>query len=270
MRHPRNGAKHPLDGGSSSRSGSSSSSGDSGRPDRGWRGRALRVVVPAAAVVLVGAVVAAWALLQPHVEHNEPAGRPVVAFVGNSFTGGSEMDSGASSRWPAIVSKKLHVSDTVITAGSSGYVHPGVGLATFGDLAKKVPHDAAAVVILGSDDDASEPYDQIKDAALATFATIRRDAPHARILVIATFWVDSTPPEGILTSRDAVRDAAAEANLTFVDPIAGGWLGADPSVTIGADGLHPTDAGHAELAQHIEPLLAALLKTPAPSPSPSL
>ncbi|MEO8907925.1 MAG: SGNH/GDSL hydrolase family protein [Microbacteriaceae bacterium] len=250
MRHPQTGAEHPLDRGRMAR--------------HARRKRALRIAIPVAAVVAVGALVTSWALLQPHVEHNRPAGQPVVAFVGNSFTGGSAMDSGASSRWPAIVSEELGLSDTVITAGSSGYVHPGVGLATYGDLAEKVPSDAAAVVILGSDDDASEPYDQIKAAALATFATIRREAPHAQILAIATFWVDSTPPEGILTSRDAVRDAAADAHVDFADPIASHWLVADPSVTIGADGLHPTDAGHAELAQHIEPLLAALLKRPAP------
>jgi lysophospholipase L1-like esterase len=52
--------------------------------------------------------------------------------------------------------------------------------------------------------------------------------------------------------------------VDFVDPLADGWMVDDPSKTIGADGLHPTDAGQRELAQRIEPVLAALLAEPAP------
>lgn len=241
------------------------SRGDRRHPrDRQWRRRARRISIPIAAGILVVTLAACWVLMQPEIEHTAPAGRTMVTFLGNSFTGGSLMDSGPTSRWPALVSEKLDVSDTVVTADASGYVTRGIGFATYHDLADDVPADSAAVVILGSDDDASKPYAKIKSAALAAFATIRERAPHARILAIATFWVNSTPPQGILTSRDAVRDAAAEAHVSFVDPIAEHWLVADPSVTIGSDGLHPTDAGQRELAHRIEPLVAALLKQPAP------
>jgi lysophospholipase L1-like esterase len=217
-----------------------------------------------ASAIVIAALAATWGLIQPEIEHTEDAGSTVVAFLGNSFTGGSLMDSGPTSRWPALVSKRLGLSDVVISSDASGYVTRGVGFATYRDLAKDVPADAAAAVILGSDDDASKPYAKIKAAALTAFATVRARAPHARILAIATFWVNKHPPEGIITSRNAVRDAAAEAHVDFVDPLADGWMVDDPSKTIGADGLHPTDAGQRELAQRIEPVLAALLAEPAP------
>jgi len=234
------------------------------KPDRRLRKRMRRLDLLVAAAVVICALAATWALIQPEVEHTEAAGNTVVTYLGNSFTGGSLMDSGPTSRWPAIVSKELDLSDVVITSDASGYVTQGVGFATYGDLADDVPQDSAAVVILGSDDDASKPYAKIKAAALATFATIRERAPHARILAIATFWVDKHPPAGIITSRDAVRDAAAQAHVTFADPIGQGWMVDDPAKTIGADGLHPTDIGQEELAERIEPLLAGVLAKPAP------
>lgn len=233
--------------------------------DAGRRNRARRIAIPVSAGILIVTLAACWVLMQPEIEHTEPAGRTMVTYLGNSFTGGSLMDSGPTSRWPALVSDRLDVSDTVITADASGYVTRGIGFARYRDLADDVPAASAAVVILGSDDDANKPFEQIKSAALTAFATIRLHAPHARILAIATFWVNDNPPAGILKSRDAVRDAAAQAHIEFVDPIAEHWLVADPSVTIGSDGLHPTDAGQRELAHRIQPLVAALLKQPAPS-----
>lgn len=223
------------------------------------RKRARRIAIPTAIAVLIAALAATWGLIQPEVERTAPAGHTLVTYIGNSFTGGSLMDSGPAHRWPALVSQKLNLSDVVITSDGSGYVTPGVGFATYEDLAQEVPADSAAVVVLGSDDDASKPYESIKQAALDTFATIRARAPHARILAIATFWVVKDPPADILKTRDAVRDAAQEADVQFVDPLADGWLVDDPSKTIGADGLHPTDVGQAELARRIAPRVASLL-----------
>ena len=40
----------------------------------------------------------------------------------------------------------------------------------------------------------------------------------------------------------------------FVDPIAEGWFVGRPDL-IGADGIHPTDAGHAYMAARIAPLI---------------
>ena len=44
----------------------------------------------------------------------------------------------------------------------------------------------------------------------------------------------------------------------FVDPLAEGWFVGRPDL-IGADGVHPNDAGHAYLAEKIAPLIRSQL-----------
>jgi|GEM_PF-4796834 len=180
---------------------------------------------------------------------------PTVAYVGNSFVGGSAQDSGAEYRWPALVSTTTHTTPLVLADGSSGYTVPGALGFTYGNLAAQVPETARLVVLLGSDDDESSPYDETVHAATEAFAIAKAHAPDARVIAIATFWVDEDPRYGILTSRDAVREAAAASDVQFVDPLTDHWLSPDPSLYIGDDGLHPTNRGHQELATIITPIV---------------
>jgi lysophospholipase L1-like esterase len=223
------------------------------------RRRSLRLIVPIAIAVLVAAGIAGWFASRPQVETTHATGRARVAFLGNSFVGGSLMDSGLDATWPALVSRNLDLADSIITADGSGYVTPGAGGARFSTLAKRVPGDADGVVILGSDDDQTHSQESIEAAARQTIQIVKKAAPHAKILVIATFWVSNDPPAGIIASRDAVRAAAKAEGVSFADPIAGRWLGDDPGRYIGSDGLHPVDAGEAVLAKHIQPLVADLV-----------
>ena len=58
-------------------------------------------------------------------------------------------------------------------------------------------------------------------------------------------------------SRHCQRSGRA-AGATFVDPIADRWFVGRPDL-IGADGVHPNDAGHAYIADKIAPLIGAQL-----------
>ena len=62
----------------------------------------------------------------------------------------------------------------------------------------------------------------------------------------------------MLRIRDALKYQAGVAGATFVDPIAAGWFVGRPDL-IGKDGVHPTDAGHAYMADKIAPLIRAQL-----------
>ncbi|MEF2977395.1 SGNH/GDSL hydrolase family protein [Subtercola sp. YIM 133946] len=188
-----------------------------------------------------------------------PSAAPLVVYLGNSFVGGSTEDSGAADRFPAMVANALSTDWQTITADGSGYLAPSAGGLTFADLADQVPSNAALVVILGSDNDEGYSREKIMDAALDTLQIIRLHAPAARVLVVSTPWVSADPPDGILASRDAVRDAAAMDNLPYVDPIADGWWVTGPAGQIGGDGLHPTDLGHDLMAEHLEPVIQGLL-----------
>jgi hypothetical protein len=56
--------------------------------------------------------------------------------------------------------------------------------------------------------------------------------------------------------RDAVRDAAVAAGVTFVDPLVEEWFTGGVGL-IADDGVSPNDAGHAYLAGVLEPYLPA-------------
>ena len=193
----------------------------------------------------------------------EPVGphkRPLVVFIGNSFTGGSAMDSGGIARYPSLLSAKLGFSWMTLTEPGAGYVARGTNARTFDDLAAKVPVNADIVVILGSDDDAPYAATDIQTHAAQTYSRIHQQAPGAEILVVATPWGTHPAPAGILTSRDAVRDAALQDGNGFVDPITDKWLVSGPAGQIGSDGLHPTDVGQAEMARQLAPALKTLLE----------
>jgi lysophospholipase L1-like esterase len=62
----------------------------------------------------------------------------------------------------------------------------------------------------------------------------------------------------VLQIRDILDTAALAAGAAFVDPLTERWFVGMPDL-IGADGVHPTDAGHAYLADKIAPLIRAQL-----------
>lgn len=171
----------------------------------------------------------------------------LLVTVGNSFVGGSAMDSGTARRWPGLVAAALGMNLDVITAGASGYADPGDNGLTYRDLVREIPADADVVVIMGSDDDATHPMDEIEREARAALSEAITRAPHATIIVTSTPWVQKNPDVGIRNTRDAVQKVADELGLEYIDGL-GTWLVTGPPGQIGADGLHPTDRGHAQLA----------------------
>ena len=80
------------------------------------------------------------------------------------------------------------------------------------------------------------------------FALARRMAPNARLLVIGPPWPTADVPGVVLQIRDVLNAQARSAGATFVDPLTARWFFDTPNL-IGTDGVHPTDLGHAYLAQ---------------------
>lgn len=205
-----------------------------------------RIAGVVAGIVLAAACGGCASAPAPRVPPSSTAGKLLVA-VGNSFVGGSAMDSGTARRWPGLVAARLGMRLDVISAGSSGYSNPGDAGLTYRDLVREIPSDADVVVIMGSDDDAPYPPDEIEREARVALGEAIVRVPHAQIIVTSTPWVEKDPDAGIENTRDAVRAAASELGLEYIDGL-GSWLVTGPPGQIGADGLHPTDLGHARLA----------------------
>jgi len=137
--------------------------------------------------------------------------------------------------------------------GGAGYGTRGNHGSVFEDLtADAVEPDDALVVYFGSRNDQGVDPTLLSILAWGTFQLARRTAPSAKFLVIGPPWPTADPPHAVLRIRDALKYQAGVVGATFIDPIATGWFVGRPDL-IGQDGVHPTDAGHAYMADKLRP-----------------
>ena len=187
-----------------------------------------------------------------------------VAVIGDSYTAGTDIGGLGAKGWPARAWRELASQRTPVTAdvgaeGGAGYGTRGNRGSLFEDLTSRtVKPDDALVVFFGSRNDQRVDPARLSVLAYGTFQLARRLAPSAALLVIGPPWPTADPPPEVLRIRDALRYQAGLAGATFVDPIEQRWFVGKPDL-IGADGVHPTDAGRAYLARQIAPLIAARL-----------
>lgn len=186
------------------------------------------------------------------------ATKPVVSIVGDSYTGGSDQNSGTSTLWWSIEAIKLGFTADVQAVGGSGYYAKSptsTDQSTFVDRSSKIDPTSSVVIFFGSRNDYGRTAQQMRASAAAAFANARKVAPKARFIVIGPPWVDSSPPANVLADRDGIHAAASAIGAVWVDPIADDWF-PDGNKLIGTDGIHPTDAGHAHIAKLVDPVLA--------------
>lgn len=187
-----------------------------------------------------------------------------IAVIGDSYTSGSGEGGNGAYAWPQLARELLakrgvEFEADVAAQRGAGYGQPGDNGIVFEDLtAQAVRRNDALVVFFGSRND--QPVDPVKlsDQTAGTFKLARFAAPDARFLVIGPAWPTATPPSAVLAIRDSLRAQAAATGATFVDPIAENWFVGRPDL-IGTDGVHPTDAGHAYMAERIAPRIFSQL-----------
>lgn len=185
----------------------------------------------------------------------EPA---VLAVYGDGYTTGSAQGGQGSQGWPALVAEELGMEVRLGAASMAGYDSIGVTGETFPQLvaANPVP-DADVVVVFGSRNDQGSSPASVEAAAAQTMASARAAAPGAQLLIIGPAWSNAAPPSDLAELSTAVQRAALAAGATYVDPLAEGWF-SEPGTLIASDGISPTDAGHAYLAELIAPRVQAV------------
>jgi len=185
-----------------------------------------------------------------------------IAVIGDSYTTGGDLGGLGTKGWTArawreLATYRIPVSADVGAEGGAGYGTRGNHGSVFEDLTSRtVKPDDKLVVFFGSRNDQGVDPAQLSILAYGTFQLARRIAPSATFLVIGPPWPTADPPAAVVRIRDALQYQAGVAGATFVDPIAERWFVGHPEL-IGADGVHPTDAGHAYMADKIAPLIAA-------------
>ena len=187
-----------------------------------------------------------------------------IAVIGDSYTTGSDQGGRGPNGWAPQVWQMLarqgwSIAPDVAAEGGAGYGVRGNRGSVFGDLtARAVQPDDALVVFFGSRNDQRIDPQALATTAHDAFALARRTAPNARLLVIGPPWPTADVPGVVLQIRDVLYTQARLAGAAFMDPLTARWFFDTPNL-IGTDGVHPTDAGHAYLAQLIAPLIAAQL-----------
>jgi hypothetical protein len=225
-------------------------------------GRLATVLISVA--VVTGMVSYRPALTRPY--QTVARGTPIdhVAVVGDSYTTGTDeggwgSNAWTSRAWSTLASQGVQVAASVASEGRAGYVVRGDHGSIFEDLTNRAVHpDDALVVFFGSRNDHGVAAVSLAGLAHDSFDLARRIAPSSNLLVIGPPWPTPDPPLDVLQVRDILSDQAHDAGATFIDPISDGWFVDRPEL-IGPDGVHPTDAGHAYMAEKIAPLIHAQL-----------
>lgn len=185
-----------------------------------------------------------------------PPHAPTVAVVGASFAAG--IGAGAPNHaWPADLGRLLKWRVVVSADPGAGFVSRGDhGRGPFDrltaalDLPKLRPD---LVIVQGGHDDVGQPQALIGQRVGQLIDTIHREAPDARIGLLSVFSDQHGPGPG-MRGTDAIIVAAArhaDPSVLVFDPLTGPWQ--FPRIH---DHLHPTPAGHQDIANRLAAGLA--------------
>ena len=192
-----------------------------------------------------------------------------IAVIGDSYTtgsdeGGTGTQGWTTQAWRALAQHGIAVTPTVAAEGGAGYCTRGNRGSVFEDLTVRgVKPSDALVVFFGSRNDKDVDPTRLSIAMYGTLKLARQIAQSAKFLVVGPPWPTADPPPTIQRVRDVLGYQAELAGATFVDPIAARWFVGKPEL-IGADGVHPTDAGHSYMADKLAPLIGAQLNPTDP------
>jgi lysophospholipase L1-like esterase len=178
---------------------------------------------------------------------------PVVAFLGDDYTGGVGATSPAR-RWSSLVAGDFGWTEKNFGFGGTGY-------STGGRLAGGTPYSARITALVSTEPSivivSGGRYDiqstngptQIKTGVTATFTALRAALPHATIVAESPLWSSTKPPATLALVVADVKAAVAAVGGRYLDigqPLVGAPadLASNPAL--------PNDAGYAALAKAFE------------------
>lgn len=220
-----------------------------------------------------------------------PATRWMV--VGDSITGGSGENTGSGNgTWPSQAGSYLGWADGWNQSiGGTGYVVPGSATTIGNRVAQDVlPYAPERLVIWAGYNDQLESEATVKNAAAAVLQQVASGSPSTTTYVVGPWVQSGNPSPTSVRTDEALRAAAREAGVAFVSPRTGTVYGVDGAVVatqrpwitgtgnatnqvgdgnadlyVGADGVHPNDAGHRYIARRMALALEqALVSEPVP------
>lgn len=183
---------------------------------------------------------------------------PTVAFYGDSYT----LGTGASDptlRWSTLISVPRGWNEVNPSVNGLGFVNNRSSLPGQDLVQQVIAADPDIVfVTMGLNDNFSMPAaaDQIRAAITDDLGALASALPEARLIVVEPFWYTDTRPGSVDQINGWVQAGAAAVDADYIDG-ASRWIEGHPE-WIGPDGLHPSDAGYAEIADRMAAELALI------------
>jgi len=178
--------------------------------------------------------------------------KPVVYWIGDSYTEGSGMGGNDEKNYSAIVSDHYGWNGFNKGIGGTGYLaEGGVGGLNFGSPSRvnQIGTNArpSLIFIVDGVNDLNKPLDEVRAAVDATFKSYIHASQNGELIVVG--YIVPGPASDVFLEANAMLREIADANgLTFWDPAEEDWLKGRLDL-IGEDNFHLNDAGHEYLAQ---------------------
>jgi lysophospholipase L1-like esterase len=173
-------------------------------------------------------------------------------FLGDSFTSGWSGAGIGSHGWPALVGADRAWKVVNLAVAGTGYLNPGWTHQTIGSrVDAAIRLKPQLVVVAGGHNDSRWAAATTGTAAIHVIDRLHAALPDAAIVIVAPIWQDGSPPTRCLILRDVLRREAKAIGAVFIDPLADRWFAGASHRFVGPDGLHPTNAGHAWMANRI-------------------
>ena len=172
----------------------------------------------------------------------------VAAFLGDSYTVES-LDGGG---YVPATAQALGWTPVLDAISGTGYVATGnqADGAPYRDrVGDVVAEDPDIVIVQGSTNDVGTPAADVGEAAAQLYDDLERRLTDARIVAVGPTAPSGVDRAAVLAIRDALRTAAGDAAIPFIDPIAANWL--TPGEGLYADAIHPNQAGYDEFADDL-------------------
>jgi lysophospholipase L1-like esterase len=206
----------------------------------------------------VSAAAPTTGVASPSPTPSTPEG-PVV-FLGDSMAEGKSA-SAPGKRWTALVAAELGAKEVDLGHARTGYVRVGPkdscgdeACPNFeGIVSQVVKAKPSTVVVTGGGNDSGLPVKEFSQAVSDTLTALKEALPGAEIFVVNPWWDLRPVPDSLAAQTSAVKAAATQAKVTYLDT--GQPLVGKPELMV-ADGTNPNDAGHAVLAKAVTQAMA--------------
>ncbi|GGF46877.1 hypothetical protein GCM10010922_23300 [Microbacterium sorbitolivorans] len=186
---------------------------------------------------------------------------PLMLVFGDSWTYGLAATDAAHA-YPHLTGEILGWDVDAIGENGSGYLHPGQNGGFYGTRVAELDPDLEPdiIVVQGSINDRGESLSALPRAAKAVWQAFEHTYPDADLVVLGPAPSVLPIEENVEKIDEALSQLAADEGLDYISPIAEGWL-TDDNIGDYIDASaanHPSDAGHAYLAERLAADLSQL------------